>query len=163
MIPLCVVYFGEYFINQGLVELLIFDCAHGFQLYVPSQYRWYQVLYQIGVFMSRSSVSIIQIGKSILPLLAVLQLVNASGLFIQTMGRFVPHISIIFIWILFEGFLGGAAYVNTFRLVHRDIPRDKLEFSMSFVSCSDSVGILLAGFVAIPVHNFICSRFFSFF
>lgn len=44
MVPLCVVYLAEYFINQGLVELLVFDCAHGFNLSAASQYRWYQVV-----------------------------------------------------------------------------------------------------------------------
>ncbi|CAD5210070.1 unnamed protein product [Bursaphelenchus xylophilus] len=40
MLPLSTVYFGEYFINQGLVELMVFDCSHGFSMSVSSQYRW---------------------------------------------------------------------------------------------------------------------------
>ncbi|CAJ0561934.1 unnamed protein product, partial [Mesorhabditis spiculigera] len=31
----------------------------------------------------------------------------------------VPHISLLFIAIFYEGLLGGAAYVNTFRAVHK--------------------------------------------
>uniref|UniRef100_A0A183CN01 Battenin n=1 Tax=Globodera pallida TaxID=36090 RepID=A0A183CN01_GLOPA len=58
MVPLSVVYFSEYFINQGLLELLMFDCAHSFSLSPTSQYRWFQVLYQVGVFISRSSVKL---------------------------------------------------------------------------------------------------------
>jgi battenin len=75
MVPLCAVYFGEYFINQGLVELLVFDCAHGFRLSATAQYRWYQVLYQIGVFVSRSSVGFFTLGIQYLPVLAVLQVI----------------------------------------------------------------------------------------
>ena len=45
MIPLTTVYFAEYLINQGIVELIIFDCSHGFRLAQASQYRWYQVTY----------------------------------------------------------------------------------------------------------------------
>ncbi|KAH9581217.1 G1/S-specific cyclin cln3, variant 2 [Schistosoma haematobium] len=51
------VYFFEYLINQSLFELLYFQNT---RLTAPEQYRWYQVLYQIGVFLSRSSVSFIQ-------------------------------------------------------------------------------------------------------
>uniref|UniRef100_A0A914XQK0 Battenin n=1 Tax=Plectus sambesii TaxID=2011161 RepID=A0A914XQK0_9BILA len=55
------------------VELIFFDCAHGMYLARESQYRWYQVVYQLGVFISRSSVNLIQISVRLLPLLAVLQ------------------------------------------------------------------------------------------
>lgn len=55
------------------VELLVFDCAHGFGLNVASQYRWYQVLYQLGVFVSRSSIRVLTIRASFLPVLSVLQ------------------------------------------------------------------------------------------
>ncbi|VDK58899.1 unnamed protein product [Anisakis simplex] len=73
MVPLSVVYFAEYFINQGLVELLVFDCDHGFALSKSSQYRWYQVLYQIGVFISRSSIDCFVVPIGLLPVLPLLQ------------------------------------------------------------------------------------------
>lgn len=40
MIPLSIVYFAEYLINQGLTAFLVFDCAHGFNLSKSSQYRF---------------------------------------------------------------------------------------------------------------------------
>nr|KAF6440168.1 CLN3 lysosomal/endosomal transmembrane protein, battenin [Rousettus aegyptiacus] len=52
IIPLVLVYFAEYFINQGLFELLFFRNS---SLSHAQQYRWYQMLYQAGVFASRSS------------------------------------------------------------------------------------------------------------
>ncbi|XP_054549738.1 battenin isoform X2 [Talpa occidentalis] len=52
IIPLVLVYFAEYFINQGLFELLFFRNT---SLNHAQQYRWYQMLYQAGVFASRSS------------------------------------------------------------------------------------------------------------
>ncbi|KAK0424735.1 hypothetical protein QR680_008820 [Steinernema hermaphroditum] len=122
MVPLMLVYFGEYFINQGLVELLIFDCSHGFGFSVGSQYRWYQVLYQLGVFVSRSSVNFVQIRPRYLPLLAALQIINAMVFFEDAQHRFFPHISIVMLIIFYEGLLGGAAYVNTFRSIHKVIP-----------------------------------------
>ncbi|VDL70098.1 unnamed protein product [Nippostrongylus brasiliensis] len=43
MVPMFFVYLAEYLINQGLLELTIFDCSHGYGTSPASQYRWYQV------------------------------------------------------------------------------------------------------------------------
>lgn len=92
---------------------------------------------------------------------------------IDAIEYFVPHITMVFLLILYEGLLGGAAYVNTFRAIHTEvglhssskiltiIPQvtpDMREFSMGVVSISDTLGIVLSGIVAIPVHNWICSK-----
>uniref|UniRef100_A0AAF5PFX8 Battenin n=1 Tax=Wuchereria bancrofti TaxID=6293 RepID=A0AAF5PFX8_WUCBA len=157
MFPLALVYFAEYFINQGLLELLVYDCAHSFGIGHHGQYRWYQVLYQLGVFISRSSVEFIQLQSSFIPLIPILQTINAIFLFWDTLKSFIPHVIIVFIIVFYEGLLGGAAYVNIFRLLHKSIPIEGREFSLGFVSMSDSFGIACAGFLAIPAHNFICN------
>uniref|UniRef100_A0A0R3RIG4 Battenin n=1 Tax=Elaeophora elaphi TaxID=1147741 RepID=A0A0R3RIG4_9BILA len=156
MLPLAMVYFAEYFINQGLLELLVFDCAHGFGIGQHGQYRWYQVLYQLGVFISRSSVELIQLRPFSIPLIPILQILNAIFLFWDTLRSFIPHVIVVFIIVFYEGLLGGAAYVNIFRLLHMSVPIEGREFSLGFVSMSDSFGITCAGFLAIPTHNFIC-------
>ncbi|RCN28009.1 hypothetical protein ANCCAN_26252 [Ancylostoma caninum] len=43
MVPLSFVYIGEYLINQGVTQLVIFNCHEGFHLTLGAQYRWYQV------------------------------------------------------------------------------------------------------------------------
>ncbi|XP_053299152.1 battenin isoform X2 [Pleuronectes platessa] len=58
VLPLGLVYFAEYFINQGLMELLYFP---NFFLSHAEQYRWYQTLYQVGVLVSRSSLCCVKI------------------------------------------------------------------------------------------------------
>lgn len=154
-----------------------------------SQYRWFQVTYQLGVFISRSSSNYVTIPTQYLKSLAVLQvfsfcpknwikifwfqIFNAGFFTITAIYSFLPHILIAFLVILFEGLLGGASYVNTFRAVHKEvfletfvfwkldsklqIPADSREFSMGVVSISDTIGIVFAGFLAMPVHNRICS------
>ncbi|CAL9693952.1 unnamed protein product [Knipowitschia caucasica] len=71
VLPLGLVYFAEYFINQGLMELLYFP---NFFLSHAEQYRWYQTLYQVGVFLSRSSLCCVKIRQ--LWVLAALQTVE---------------------------------------------------------------------------------------
>lgn len=63
----------------------------------------------------------------------------------------------MFLVILIEGLIGGAAYVNTFYRLYQDIPPIDQEFSLSAVCISDTLGIMVAGAVAVPVHNFICA------
>lgn len=101
MIPLCLVYLFEYFINQGLYELVYFP-----DIFLDSseQYRWYQVTYQIGVFISRSSVNIIHIKQ--IWVMAVLQGLNVIFFYFEAYYMFTPSIWIIFALIVFEGLLG---------------------------------------------------------
>lgn len=148
MIPLMLVYFFEYFINQGLFELVYFPDIF---LSWSQQYQWYQVTYQIGVFISRSSVNLVQI--KYIWIMAVLQGLNVVFFTFEMYFMFTPTIWIIFGMIFFEGLLGGGAYVNTFYRMSKEIPAVRREYSMSVVTLSDSVGITAAGLLAIPSHN----------
>lgn len=152
MIPLFFVYFAEYSINQGLHELIYWN---GIWLTPSEQYRWYQVDYQIGVLISRSSVNIFPIRR--IWLLAVLQNVNLVVLVCEAYFHFLPSVWIMFVIILYEGLLGGACYVNAFYRISKEIKQEYREFSMGVASMADSCGIALAGAVALPTHNALCS------
>jgi battenin len=148
MLPLALVYYFEYVINQGFFELVFFPKIF---LTWAEQYRWYQVTYQIGVFVSRSSVNIVQIKQ--IWLMAVLQGINVIFFSFEAFYMFTPSIWIVFGLIFFEGLLGGGAYVNTFYRMSKEIPATRREFSMSVVTLSDSIGITAAGFSAMPIHK----------
>ncbi|GMR51737.1 hypothetical protein PMAYCL1PPCAC_21932, partial [Pristionchus mayeri] len=157
MIPLALVYFAEYFINQGLLELLVFDCAHGFRLAPAAQYRWFQVLYQIGVFISRTLGGIVPWMPAV-SILAGLQLLNSGFLTVAAVRTsLLPHFAAAAGIVLYEGLLGGSAYVHTFRTMHKEICPSRREFALGVVSISDAFGILLAGLAAIRTHNAICA------
>lgn len=83
------------------------------------QYRWLQVDYQIGVFFSRSSVSFFAINN--LWLMSILQLVNVFLMLFESIYWFVPSMYIVFALVLWEGLLGGAAYVNTFYKMSKEV------------------------------------------
>ncbi|XP_055704501.1 battenin [Phlebotomus papatasi] len=151
MIPLTLVYLFEYFINQGLFELVYFP---GIWLDHANQYRWLQVDYQIGVFISRSSVNIISFKR--VWIMAVLQLINVVIFLFEVFYSFSPSIWLIFAFVFWEGLLGGGAYVNTFYRMSKELPPNRKAFAISITAVSDSVGIALAGLVAIPTHNAIC-------
>ncbi|XP_061568874.1 battenin isoform X1 [Cololabis saira] len=120
--PLGLVYFAEYFINQGLMELLFFQDS---SLSHADQYRWYQTLYQVGVLVSRSSLFCIKIRK--LWTLSFLQVVNAVFLVFAVRYRFLPGAWLVFVIVLYEGLLGGAAYVNTFYFISKEVCNSERE------------------------------------
>ncbi|KAG5832009.1 hypothetical protein ANANG_G00286570 [Anguilla anguilla] len=152
IIPLSVVYFAEYFINQGLLELLFFP---GYYLSHAEQYRWYQTLYQIGVFFSRSSLFCMKLRR--VWVLSVLQCVNAGLLTVAVYYQFLPSAPVVFAIVVYEGLLGGAAYVNTFYFISKETGSREREFAMSAASVGDSFGIAVSGVTAIPLHNYFCS------
>lgn len=151
MIPLGLVYLFEYFINQGLYELIEFD---GIWLKQLEQYRWLQADYQIGVFLSRSSVNIVRINR--IWILSLLQFINVIILLFETIYYYIPNIWIVFGLVMWEGLLGGGAYVNTFFQMSIEIPKEDREASLGIATMSDSIGIALAGWLSMPVHNAIC-------
>ncbi|KAM7329328.1 battenin isoform X2 [Alexandromys fortis] len=149
--PLVLVYFAEYFINQGLFELLYFRNT---SLSHAEQYRWYQMLYQAGVFVSRSSLNCCRIRFTWV--LALLQCLNLAFLLADVCLSFLPSIYLIFIIILYEGLLGGAAYVNTFHNIALETSDKHREFAMEAACISDTLGISMSGVLALPLHDFLC-------
>nr|XP_034492272.1 battenin isoform X2 [Marmota flaviventris] len=151
IVPLVLVYFAEYFINQGLFELLFFRNT---SLSHAQQYRWYQMLYQAGVFASRSSLRCFHI--RFIWVLALLQCLNLAFLLADVLFTFLPSIYIVFLIILYEGLLGGAAYVNTFHNIALETSDQHREFAMAAACISDTLGISLSGVLALPLHDFLC-------
>ena len=112
------------------------------------------------------------------------QCLNLALLLADVCLNFLPSIYLIFIIILYEGLLGGAAYVNTFHNIALEVcaswtravgglrslvdgspnpcsllsqTSDKhREFAMEAACISDTLGISLSGVLALPLHDFLC-------
>src|SRR5205823_1911238 len=108
------------------------------------QYRWYQVDYQLGVFISRSSIKLLRINY--LWIMPILQLANVIILLVEVMHPYLPTIWVMLGIVLFEGLLGGGAYVNTFYKITKEVQPQHREFSMAIASTGDGLGIAIAGF-----------------
>eukprot|EP01129_Flabellula_baltica_P006069 TRINITY_DN2241_c0_g1_i3.p1 TRINITY_DN2241_c0_g1~~TRINITY_DN2241_c0_g1_i3.p1 ORF type:complete len:320 (-),score=49.91 TRINITY_DN2241_c0_g1_i3:14-973(-) len=146
-VPLFIVYFAEYLINQGIVPVVTFPNDPTFR---TKEYVYYAFIYQVGVFISRSSVVLFRIKN--LWCLAFWQVANAIFLFFAAYFNFVPSIWIIFGVILYEGLLGGAVYANAFYRMAEEIPEDIKEFCMSSVSFWYSCGILASASAGLGVQ-----------
>lgn len=155
-LPLLLVYFAEYFINQGLFELVYYPEINF--LDHAAQYRWFQVSYQLGVMISRSSLDFFRI-KNIWTM-SFLQAANAV-LFLAHASKLIhiPSFYLVIALIIYEGLLGGFTYVNAFYRVKKEVEPDKQEFCISTVTTADSLGIVLAGLTALPVHQALCKLY----
>nr|CAI5852759.1 unnamed protein product [Callosobruchus analis] len=151
MIPFFLVYLFEYFINQGMFELMNFKNAG---IDAGSQYRWLQVTYQVGVFLSRSSVNLFHIKNTWI--MTIFQGINVIIFTTEVLYYYIPNYYIVVALVLWEGLLGGSSYVNTFYRISTEVPEDEKQFSMAITTFGDSIGILLAGLFAIMAHNAIC-------
>ena len=113
------------------------------------------MIYQLAVFISRTSIRFVQI--KFLPLFPIFQVANVLLVLSQIFFGYMHSIWIVFIIIFWEGLLGGGCYVNAFNQLSIEIPKKDRELSMAIASIADSIGIALAGFTAIPTHNAICN------
>ena len=48
--------------------------------------------------------------------------------------------------------------MNTYDKLHREVAPDIKEYCLSAASMADAVGIVISGFAAIPLHNFVCKQ-----
>ncbi|UPL02059.1 hypothetical protein LCI18_012993 [Fusarium solani-melongenae] len=154
MFPLLLVYVAEYTINQGVAPTLLFPLDESPFDEFRGFYPFYGFLYQLGVFISRSSTPFIRIHHLYLP--SFLQVANLILLTLHAMYFFIPSVYIVFIVIFWEGLLGGGVYVNCFAEIMENVPPEEREFSLGATTVSDSGGISIAGIISIIMETRLC-------
>ena len=155
MVPLLLVYIGEYTINQGVAPTLLFPLKSSPFSEYRSFYPTYNTIYQMGVFLSRSSTPFFRIHNLYTP--SLLQVANLAILTLHALFNFIPSVWIVFGFIFWEGLLGGIVYVNTFAEITDNIPREEREFSLSATVVSDAAGICIAGFLSMAFEVWLCT------
>lgn len=160
MLPLTTVYLFEYLINQAVAPTLLFPLDQKRMPFFFHKYRdiyvTYGTLYQLGVFVSRSTAHLIRMKK--LYLLSSLQGLNFILVCLQSLLYVVSSPWPIMLLVFYEGFLGGAAYVNTFLNVLADEAPEKREFTLGTVSIADSFGVLIAALIGLKLEPTLCSH-----
>ena len=154
MLPLFLVYLAEYTINQGVAPTLLFPLPSTPFTHYRAFYPTYGALYQLGVFLSRSSLALFRIRTLYLP--TFLQIANLALLTAQALVPFLPNVYFVFAVVFWEGLLGGLVYVSTYAAVREEVPEGEREFSLGAVSVSDSAGICVAGFLGVGMERGLC-------
>eukprot|EP01117_Protostelium_nocturnum_P008131 TRINITY_DN2900_c0_g1_i1.p1 TRINITY_DN2900_c0_g1~~TRINITY_DN2900_c0_g1_i1.p1 ORF type:complete len:441 (+),score=125.29 TRINITY_DN2900_c0_g1_i1:76-1398(+) len=157
--PLFLVYFMEYYINNTLAPMLLFPDQSISNL--RDQYfiyNIYSLLYQVGVFISRSSVELVPIRNLWIP--AIAQTLNCLFLLFVVLYHFLHNqwVWLVFGIILFEGLMGGAIYVNTFTRISQDFVGKEKEFCLSATSMSYGLSITLSAASGMITNDPLCTR-----
>ncbi|CAL9730730.1 protein Btn1p [Monosporozyma unispora] len=157
MFPLTTVYLFEYLINQSVAPTLLFPLELLPFKKFRDLYVLYGTLYQIGVFISRSSGKWIRLRH--LYLLSLLQAINFILTILQSwyfINKKWPWLNMILV--LWEGLLGGFSYVNTFLNIQHELSNDQIEFAMGSVSIADSLGVFLAALIGLSLEPTLCNH-----
>lgn len=124
-----------------------------------SQYRWFQFVYQIGVFVSRTT------GNLLKPRCTwwapIFQCLNASFFMYQTVNSHDISIWIILVMVFWVGIIGGLCYVHSFQRLIKELPESQHKFSLGMITIAESFGIAIGGFSAIPIHNILCRKYIA--
>jgi len=156
MIPLFVVYFSEYAMQSGAWAAIGFpatdsDARKAFFLYS----NW---TYQLGVFISRSSGSLVTASMLVLQIMPVLQTA------LLVLFTCIATFEFMYGWGLLglcfvSGLLGGGVYVNAFTRISVDIEKGpRQELALAVVSVADSFGIMFSDVVGLYLQACIYER-----
>ncbi|KAI4123108.1 MAG: hypothetical protein LQ338_005435 [Usnochroma carphineum] len=155
VLPLFLVYVAEYLINQSVAPTLLFPLDATPFTHYRAFYPTYATIYQLGVFISRSSLPFLRIHHLYPP--SFLQYLNLILLILHSLYFFLPSVYIVFAVIFWEGLLGGLVYVNTFAEIGDRVPKEEREFALGATTVSDSGGIMVAGMVGLGVETWLCN------
>ncbi|KAL4490884.1 hypothetical protein ABPG72_008620 [Tetrahymena utriculariae] len=110
--------------------------------------------YQIGVFISRSSLYLIKIQKVFIFTSA--QAANFGLWIFFAINKSVP-MGVQIPCMIFVGLMGGASYVNVNYLLlnHKEIDRNEKELAMNICSIFNDTGVLLSSLSGLVIDNFI--------
>lgn len=134
------VYFLEYVIQSGFADMC-FEKERNEQY--PYIFQLLNLMYQIGVFISRSSLSLFQFPKVwiLTALQAVFWAIWCAQAYLHWMSFGVCIIAMLFV-----GLCGGCSYVNVFHLImnQEGLTRKERELGTSWNAFFISLGIVLA-------------------
>lgn len=154
ILPLMLVYFFEYVINQGISPTLDSFSMEKSAAVSPSdahhKYAVFQQAYQTGVFVSRSSISFFKFPR--LWAFPPLQLANCVVLLAAALFGILPHHYCVIAIMFFEGLVGGGMYVNAFYKLRTTMPEELKSWALGTASVGDAAGVSIAALVNIFIE-----------
>jgi battenin len=140
-LQLGLVYFFEYVVSVGCAAIANPHPKEG-DWFHENAFELLAFCYQLGVLMSRSSISFIQIKR--IEWLTVLQGINFGLWMLHSAYDFLP-LWLQFILMVYVGLLGGAMYVNVFfLLVEEDYEASDKELGINITALFINLGIVFA-------------------
>mmetsp|Transcript_8840 Transcript_8840/g.13607 ORF Transcript_8840/g.13607 Transcript_8840/m.13607 type:complete len:411 (-) Transcript_8840:108-1340(-) len=146
MIPLFLVYAAEYSLQAGIWTAIGFPLE---DMHARAKfYEYSNWMYQVGVFLSRSSGTIYTAPMSILWLMPILQCINVVVFWEIAKHQFWYN-NLLLLPAFYVGLLGGGVYINGYSRICLDIPPEYREFALSSTSLAESLGVVAAEVVGL--------------
>ena len=154
-VPLIVVFFAEYAMQSGTWGSIGFPVDDE-----DARSRFYQyagLCYQGGVLISRSSGTV---WKPSLPTLWIMPVIQLGVLVFSTLNaseHWWYSYSLLALSV-FVGFLGGAVYVNGFRLIAVGVDKEHVELATAAAAVSSDIGTNLGEAAGILIQKWLYSK-----
>ncbi|KAL6061670.1 Batten's disease protein Cln3 [Balamuthia mandrillaris] len=151
-LQLLLVYMFEYIVCPGAADKATADLKDSSNWFEANGFVILNFCYQIGVLISRSSLSLVKIRR--IEILTILQLLNLVLWLFEAKFLFM-NIWVQFVSMVFVGLLGGAMYVNTFYLLLNDpkIPEQDKELCVNWTALAQTAGITSASLFTLFMDN----------
>ena len=159
MVPLFTVFFAEYACQSG--AWVAFALPDPTRLDDPASrdraYSHYNLMYQVGVLLSRASGLMMTIPRPVLNAMVVVQVGMLLAFSADAATQLVTG------WLLtlpslVVGLIGGALYVHTFLAIDREVPADQREAALATCTCGDTAGVLVGEFAGLLMQACLFQR-----
>jgi hypothetical protein len=148
---LCLVYFLEYVCLSSFSYQIVEKLKDKYPERVKSNdwilingYVIFSFSYQIGVFLSRSSLSLIKIKR--VEIVTILQTINFVFFLLNLIFLFVENLWICFGLMIWVGLMAGCSYVNVMYQILESplLQANEKELALTITTVGNDLGILLA-------------------
>jgi len=152
IVNLALVYFLEYVVLSGLCDRI---AKKGYvNDFKDTQYELFSLSYQIGVFISRSSLFIVKHIKFV-EIFTIFQFINLVIWIVEFYTGFITSAYLAFGHLVFVGLMGGSAYVGCFYFLlnSKEIHDNMKELGVNIAAIFNDVGILSSSITILILDN----------
>ena len=151
---LYLVYFFEYSIITAFADIIDSKMSR-LELTTTKVYVLINVCYQVGVFISRSSLSYFQVPHEHLWVLSALQMMNFLIFLASSEFMFMTSMWVLCPMAIWTGLMGGGSYVNIFHsiLTQPGLEQSEKEMATSLALMFNSSGIVTASLFSLWIRN----------
>ena len=155
---LMLVYFLEYMCTTCFADITTRKLRTAFpdrkdEYLYANGFTIFSFCYQIGVFISRSSLAVIKINK--VEVLTILQIINFLFWLFNSIFLFMTNFYGLFVLMIWVGLMGGGSYVNVMYqiLENPGLGRNEKELALTLTTIFNDAGVLLASLMSLLLDN----------
>ena len=150
LVSFFLVYVSEYMINQSTNAVIDFEGAYEGYFYEFSQFA-----YQLGVFLSRSSLPLFKLPSYLVPVPSALQFLFLVLYCFEAEYTFINNFWVMMVLTFVEGLFGGLVYISGMYWVSVLSNKKTKEFRMSISSLFNTAGVVLASCIGMWLEPFL--------